>query len=209
MFYITEETQERGKEVPEFITSEFSDVVTNKSPERLPEFKNITHRIHLIPGAKPTARSPYRMSQFETDELKKQGRLPQVPNAYSPFSVETQSTRAKDLAIKLKAIHTRTQDLIVEAQAEQERFANRTRERINYEVGEWILLNRDAYLNHTLYYKMQPVYFGPYRIVAQSGELLKWIFQLLQRNTELSIRSGSVNSMKDQNLTQNNHQKRI
>lgn len=98
------------------------------------------------------------------------GRLPQVPNAYSPFSVEAQSTKAHELAIKLQGIHTRTQDLIVEAQAEQEKFANRTRERIKYEVGEWILLNRDAYLNHTLYYKIQPVYFGPYRIVAQSGE---------------------------------------
>jgi hypothetical protein len=97
-------------------------------------------------------------------------RLTQVPNAYSPFSVETQSTRAQDLAIKLKAIHTRTHDLIVEAQAEQEILANRTRERIKYEVGEWILLNRDAYLSHTLFYKMQPVYFGPYRIVTQSGE---------------------------------------
>ncbi|KRZ98290.1 uncharacterized protein AC631_05949, partial [Debaryomyces fabryi] len=72
MFYITEETLEKDKEVPDFVKSEFSDVVTNESPQRLPEFKSVTHRIHLIPGAKPTARPPYRMSQYETEELKKQ-----------------------------------------------------------------------------------------------------------------------------------------
>ena len=78
--------------------------------------------------------------QYKLHHLMKTSKLTQVPNAYSPFSVETQSTRAQDLAIKLKAIHTRTHDLIVEAQAEQEILANRTRERIKYEVGEWILL---------------------------------------------------------------------
>lgn len=58
--------------MPEFIKSEFSEVVTNTSTRKTPEFKKVTHRIHLIPGAKPTARLPYRISQFETEELKKQ-----------------------------------------------------------------------------------------------------------------------------------------
>lgn len=71
----------------------------------------------------------YKTAPFNADL----GRLPLVPNAYSPFSEQIQSTRAQDLAIKFKT--TRTQDLIVEAQAEQESFANRTRERIKYEVG--------------------------------------------------------------------------
>lgn len=72
MFYITEETSVKTQTVPEFVRDRFSDVVTNKSREKLPEFKQVTHRIHFVPGAKPTTRTPYRMSKYEIDELKKQ-----------------------------------------------------------------------------------------------------------------------------------------
>jgi putative transposase len=105
MFYITEETLEKGKEVPEFVKSEFSDVVTNESPQRLPEFKSVTHRIHLIPGAKPTARPPYRMSQYETEELKKQiEELLQhgfIQMSSSPFAAPVLFVKKKDKALRL------------------------------------------------------------------------------------------------------------
>mmetsp|Transcript_5973 Transcript_5973/g.7268 ORF Transcript_5973/g.7268 Transcript_5973/m.7268 type:complete len:1243 (-) Transcript_5973:294-4022(-) len=97
------------------------------------------------------------------------GRLPRIPNAEEIID-QLYSSKAHELAIKLKAIYTRTQDLIMEAQAEQEKHANKKREAIKYEIGDFILLHRDAYLNHTQYFKLQPVYFGPYRIVGQSGE---------------------------------------
>lgn len=97
------------------------------------------------------------------------GRSPQIPNAEEMID-QLYSSKAHELAIKLKAIYTRTQHLIMEAQTEQEKYANKKREAIKYEIGDFILLHRDAYLTHTQYFKLQPVYFGPYRIVGQSGE---------------------------------------
>ena len=105
MFYITEETQERGKELPEFITSEFSDVVTNKKLEKVSEFKKVTHKIHLIPGAKPKARPPYRVSQFEIEELKKQ--IEELLNkgfiqkSNSPFAAPVLFNKKKDKTLRL------------------------------------------------------------------------------------------------------------
>lgn len=48
--------------------------------------------------------------------------------------------------------------------------SNRSRDRIRYEVGDWILLHKDAYMLTKTYYKLQPVYFGLLRIVVKSGE---------------------------------------
>lgn len=47
------------------------------------------------------------------------------------------------------------------AQAEQEKYANRKREATKYNIGDFILLHRDAYLTPTQCLKLQPVYFWP------------------------------------------------
>ena len=41
-------------------------------PIGLPPLRHINHKIELEPGAAPTSKAPYRMSQSELDELRKQ-----------------------------------------------------------------------------------------------------------------------------------------
>lgn len=102
---VTEQTSENLANLPEFIQNEYEDVVTNESPKDLPDFKTITHKIHLIPGSKPTARSPYRMTKFETEELKKQINqlLKQgfIKKSNSPFAAPVLFVKKKDKSLRL------------------------------------------------------------------------------------------------------------
>ena len=51
---------------------EFADVMPAALPKELPPRRPIDHRIELIPGSKPPALAPYRMSPAELLELRKQ-----------------------------------------------------------------------------------------------------------------------------------------
>jgi transposase InsO family protein len=54
------------------LVEEFGDVFPDKMPPGLPPDRGVTHKIELIPGATPPARSPYRMSDLELAELRTQ-----------------------------------------------------------------------------------------------------------------------------------------
>ncbi|XP_060196336.1 uncharacterized protein LOC132625764 [Lycium barbarum] len=54
------------------LLKEFEDVMPQELPKRLPPRRNVDHEIELVPGAKPPARAPYRMSQPELTELRRQ-----------------------------------------------------------------------------------------------------------------------------------------
>ncbi|KAL0449443.1 UNVERIFIED_CONTAM: RNA-directed DNA polymerase [Sesamum latifolium] len=51
---------------------EFEDVMPDELPRKLPPKRTVDHEIELVPGTKPPARAPYRMSQPELVELRKQ-----------------------------------------------------------------------------------------------------------------------------------------
>ncbi|KAL0292419.1 UNVERIFIED_CONTAM: hypothetical protein Sradi_6989000 [Sesamum radiatum] len=51
---------------------EFEDVMPDELPRKLPPKMTVDHEIELVPGTKPLARAPYRMSQPELVELRKQ-----------------------------------------------------------------------------------------------------------------------------------------
>ncbi|KAK3016037.1 hypothetical protein RJ639_005297 [Escallonia herrerae] len=53
------------------ILNEFKDVMPDELPKKLPPRGAIDHEIELVPGTKPPARAPYRMSQPELVELRK------------------------------------------------------------------------------------------------------------------------------------------
>ena len=62
-------------EVPDSVARllhEFVDVMPAALPKELPPRRPIDHRIELIPGSKPPALAPYRMSPAELLELRKQ-----------------------------------------------------------------------------------------------------------------------------------------
>jgi hypothetical protein len=87
------------------ILKQYSDVITNDKPSSIPEIGALTHQIHLIPGAKPPARPPYRMSaaenkllQEELQQLLQQGAI--VPSS-SPFSAPVLFVKKKDGSMRL------------------------------------------------------------------------------------------------------------
>lgn len=54
------------------ILKEFADVMPSELQKNLPPSRAIDHKIDIVPGAKPPARAPYRMSPLELAELRKQ-----------------------------------------------------------------------------------------------------------------------------------------
>ncbi|KAL0404466.1 UNVERIFIED_CONTAM: hypothetical protein Sradi_2087400 [Sesamum radiatum] len=54
------------------LLKEFEDVMADKLPWKLPPKRAVDHEIELVPGTKPPAKAPYRMSQPELVELRKQ-----------------------------------------------------------------------------------------------------------------------------------------
>jgi hypothetical protein len=70
-----EEIEEATGPIPKPVrrlVKEFEDIMPEELPKKLPPRRAIDHEIELIPGAKPPARAPYRMSQPELEELRKQ-----------------------------------------------------------------------------------------------------------------------------------------
>ncbi|CAL5371561.1 unnamed protein product [Camellia sinensis] len=62
-------------EVPDEVVEvlrEFEDVMPPELPKSLPPRRATDHKIELIPGAKPPAKAPYRMSPMELTELRTQ-----------------------------------------------------------------------------------------------------------------------------------------
>ncbi|KAL0401378.1 UNVERIFIED_CONTAM: Retrovirus-related Pol polyprotein from transposon [Sesamum latifolium] len=54
------------------LLKEFEDVMPDELPQKLPPKRAVDHEIESVPGTKPPARAPYRMSQPELVELRKQ-----------------------------------------------------------------------------------------------------------------------------------------
>lgn len=54
------------------VLEDFADVMPAKLPDRLPPRRAVDHKIKLLPGSKPPALRPYRLSQVELAELKRQ-----------------------------------------------------------------------------------------------------------------------------------------
>lgn len=69
-----EEMEESGPipDVVKHLLEEFEDVMPPELPPRLPPKRSVDHEIELLPGTKPPARAPYRMTQPELVELRKQ-----------------------------------------------------------------------------------------------------------------------------------------
>lgn len=70
-----EEIEEKSGPIPEAIKEllgEFEDVMPDELPKKLPPKRTVDHEIELVPGTKPPARAPYRMSYPELEELRKQ-----------------------------------------------------------------------------------------------------------------------------------------
>ncbi|KAL0430930.1 UNVERIFIED_CONTAM: RNA-directed DNA polymerase [Sesamum radiatum] len=70
-----DEIEEASGPIPGVIKKllkEFEDVMPDELPRKLPPKRAVDHEIELVPGTKPPARAPYRMTQPELVELRKQ-----------------------------------------------------------------------------------------------------------------------------------------
>lgn len=76
----------------------------------------------------------------------------------------------EDLGTKLKAILCRIQDQMAHAQRSQEQQANKSRNAVDYQVGDLVLVHRDAYAKADTYRKIQPSFLGPFRVVKKFGD---------------------------------------
>ncbi|KAH6775888.1 hypothetical protein C2S52_013449 [Perilla frutescens var. hirtella] len=69
-----EDIEEKSGKIPEVVKKilrEFEDTMPDELPKKLPPKRAIDHEIELVPGTKPPARAPYRMSYPELEKLRK------------------------------------------------------------------------------------------------------------------------------------------
>ncbi|KAK3023895.1 hypothetical protein RJ639_044517 [Escallonia herrerae] len=87
------------------ILNDFEDVMPDELPKKLPPIRAIDHEIELVAGTKLPARAPYRMSQPELAELRKQ--LTElldaglITPAKSPYGVATPLMRKADSRVAI------------------------------------------------------------------------------------------------------------
>ncbi|KAL0434154.1 UNVERIFIED_CONTAM: hypothetical protein Slati_2749700 [Sesamum latifolium] len=70
-----DEIEKASRPIPGVIKKllkEFEDVMPDELPQKLLPKRAVDHEIKLVPGTKPPARAPYKMSQPELVELRKQ-----------------------------------------------------------------------------------------------------------------------------------------
>lgn len=80
------------------------------------------------------------------------------------------SNRAEEFADRMKLIMQQVKDNLVLAQHHQEVHHNQHRSTEVFEKGDLVLVHKDAYGINPQYYKIQPVYFGPYKVVKKVSD---------------------------------------
>ncbi|KAL0345845.1 UNVERIFIED_CONTAM: Transposon Tf2-12 polyprotein [Sesamum radiatum] len=95
-----DEIEEALRPIPGIVKrllKEFEDVMPDELSRKLPLKRAVDHEIELVPGTKPPARAPYRMSQPKLVELRKQLKEMLesgiIKPAKSPYGSSTASNR--------------------------------------------------------------------------------------------------------------------
>lgn len=96
------------------------------------------------------------------------------PDSFKKITINPEnskySARAEDYFQRMQLILQQTQDNIVEAQRKQEIGHNKKRREHTFKVGDFILLNRDAFGSNKQYYKIQPAFHGPFKLVKKIND---------------------------------------
>ncbi|MDN6023375.1 MAG: hypothetical protein L0I32_06045 [Lactobacillus sp.] len=99
------------------------------------------------------------------------GYVPDSPKAVSSWNIadERYSPHAEEYIRRALLTLRQAQDNIVEAQRVQEHHYNLKRREHHYRCGDWVLVHREAYGHNSTYVKIQPVYYGPFKLVKDLG----------------------------------------
>ncbi|OUT23747.1 hypothetical protein CAS74_000116 [Pichia kudriavzevii] len=100
------------------------------------------------------------------------GYLPDSPMFISSSRVSSRrySNKAEEFALEMKVIMENVKENMIEAQRSQETQHNKSRVYETFEVGDWILFHSDIYGSDRLYYKIQPVHYGPHRAAKKISD---------------------------------------
>ena len=105
-------------------------------------------------------------SPFEIDL----GYLPNTPAIKSDDEVNARSFTAVELAKHLKALTIQTKEQLEHAQIEMETNNNQRRKPLLLNIGDHVLVHRDAYFKKGAYMKVQQIYVGPFRVVKKIND---------------------------------------
>lgn len=100
-----------------------------------------------------------------------QGYNPDSPAHISADIIDSNrySPRAEDFVRRLELIGRQVKDNIVQSQHSQEAQYNRHVRDHTFKVGDYVLVNRNAFGIKRRYQKILPVYYGPFKIVRPKG----------------------------------------
>lgn len=100
------------------------------------------------------------------------GEIPDSPTYHSSWhSTKTKFNDNADQLVKhFQAVIAQTKDNLIQAQQSQEEQHNRRRRTADYNVGDWVLIHREAWGVHSRYSKFHPYYIGPYQLVKKLNE---------------------------------------
>lgn len=110
-----------------------------------------------------------KAAPFEVDL----GYIPNEPLLGTHNELDARNFNAVEMAKHLKAITLRTQDFLKQHQESMESQVNSSRQIQHFEVGNLVLLHRDAYFTGGRYLKIQPIYLGPFKIVKVFGNTVE------------------------------------
>ncbi|KAA8906914.1 hypothetical protein TRICI_005033 [Trichomonascus ciferrii] len=117
-------------------------------------------------GYNSTHNESIGMSPYEADT----GCPPRHLGTFSEMQLRRLNDDAVNFNLKMKAIVKQVQDLTVEAQRRQEFYYNRHQRDVDFEPGEYVLLDRRVYGIPRLYSKLFPLYGGPFKVVRKLHE---------------------------------------
>lgn len=94
---------------------------------------------------------------------------PNAPTFMAGNRSNSRSDVAIDLIEKQKSIMIRTRDFLTDTQQVQEERANNqsSHRKEEFKVGDFVLLNREAYYAGGKYWKIQPIFVGLFKIIKE------------------------------------------
>lgn len=97
------------------------------------------------------------------------GYVPDSPKTVSSWKIadERYSPNAEEYIRRALLTLRQAQDNIVEAQRVQEVHYNKKRQDHTYKRGDWVLIHREAFGHNSTYVKIQPVFYGPHKLVKE------------------------------------------